>query len=262
MILGEYHHVDYKEKRRKQLEKDQENRDNSSDDFNSHLSIQNKYQLSISFNSYRKFQRTDEINSYLTMAKAVHFRNSNHCFIVDGIDISSRFQYDRKIIQNTCLRFHSHQLDNNSKQTIQSILVLCTQKMNKIYRLLESLLKPYLSPNISIIYVTFDQITPFLIANGTLQKESFALRNSHHTSPSTTNQNMASFQSVELEKELNTDNIPTSTDKFDLSNEEFVVNCLRSSSLILIFMKHLNEIYLTAVCLEYSSIFYNHIRYQ
>lgn len=33
MILGEYHHVDYKEKRRNQLEKDRENLESLSDDF-------------------------------------------------------------------------------------------------------------------------------------------------------------------------------------------------------------------------------------
>jgi hypothetical protein len=41
------------------------------------------------------------------MAKAVHFRTSSHCFILDGIDISSRFQHDRNILRDTCLRFYS-----------------------------------------------------------------------------------------------------------------------------------------------------------
>ncbi len=41
------------------------------------------------------------------MAKAVHFRASSHCFILDGIDISSRFQHDRNILRDTCLRFYS-----------------------------------------------------------------------------------------------------------------------------------------------------------
>jgi len=56
IFLGEYHHVDYKEKRRNQLERDHEN---LSDDFiygvyqnpiihhlNSHSSIHTKHQLS------------------------------------------------------------------------------------------------------------------------------------------------------------------------------------------------------------------------
>ena len=40
------------------------------------------------------------------MAKAVHFRTSTNCFILDGIDISSRFRYDRQVIEDTCRRIH------------------------------------------------------------------------------------------------------------------------------------------------------------
>jgi len=56
MILGEYHHVDYKEKRRNQLEKDHENlsdhfvyefyQDPIVNHLNSHSSIHTKHQLS------------------------------------------------------------------------------------------------------------------------------------------------------------------------------------------------------------------------
>jgi hypothetical protein len=59
MFLGEYHHVDYKEKRRNQIQKDQENHENLSDHFiygvyqnptvhhlNSHSSIHIKHRLS------------------------------------------------------------------------------------------------------------------------------------------------------------------------------------------------------------------------
>jgi hypothetical protein len=104
--------------------------------------------------------------------------------------------------------------------------------MKQIYRLLESLLKSYISPNISIIYITFDQIKPFLtkyeqISHEILQKDtpaSFTVENVHNTSPSTIhientllNQSMILFQPVELMKELNTqtivndENITTST---------------------------------------------------
>ena len=40
------------------------------------------------------------------MAKAVHFRGASNCFVLDGINISSRFQYDRKVIEDACSRFH------------------------------------------------------------------------------------------------------------------------------------------------------------
>ena len=196
MNLGEYHHIDYKENRRKQLE------------------IEQGY-----------IHRADKTNHYLTIAKAVHFRSSTQCFVIDGIDISSRFQYDRKIIQDTCFRFHNYQLDPNSKQII---LVLCTDKMKKIYQLLQSLFKTYISPNTSIVYVTFDQIKPFLIENKI-------------------NQN------TELNNEFN---ITT-----EVNDEEIFLDYLRSSSLILIFMKYLDETYLTAVCSEYSSIFYIYLLY-
>jgi chloramphenicol O-acetyltransferase len=87
MISGEYHHIDYKEKRRNQLQKEQQIRNSSA----KHLSHQ-----------------TDKTNCYITMAKAVHFRALSHCFILDGIDISPRFQYDRNILRDACLRFHSY----------------------------------------------------------------------------------------------------------------------------------------------------------
>jgi hypothetical protein len=62
----------------------------------------------INFNvtSNRKSPDLDKINLGLTMAKAVHFRTSSRCFVLNGIDISSRFEYDRKIIEDTCRRFH------------------------------------------------------------------------------------------------------------------------------------------------------------
>ncbi len=71
--------------------------------------------------------------------------------------------------------------------TTQFILVLCTHRMREIYRLLESLLKSYISSNISIIYITFDQIEPFLtkyeqMSNEILQNnssESCTFENSH-----------------------------------------------------------------------------------
>jgi len=85
MISGEYHHVDYKEKRRNQLQKEQEIRNSSA----KHLCHQ--------------LYQTDK-----TMAKAVHFRAFSHCFVLDGIDISPRFQYDRNILRDTCLRFHNY----------------------------------------------------------------------------------------------------------------------------------------------------------
>jgi hypothetical protein len=51
--------------------------------------------------------------------------------------------------------------------------------MRKSYRLLELLLKAYISPNISVVYVTFEEIKPFLIKD---TPESFAFENSHNTS--------------------------------------------------------------------------------
>jgi hypothetical protein len=90
MISGEYHHIDYKEKRRNQLQKEQKIPNSSA----KHLSHQ--------------LYPTDKTNCYITMAKAVHFRGLSHYFILDGIDISPRFQYDRNILRDTCLRFHNY----------------------------------------------------------------------------------------------------------------------------------------------------------
>jgi hypothetical protein len=50
-------------------------------------------------------------------------------------------------------------------------------------------------------------------------------------------------------------------DKIDLSNEEFLLDYLRASSLILILMKQLDEIYFTAVSSGYSHLFCNHTSY-
>jgi hypothetical protein len=50
-------------------------------------------------------------------------------------------------------------------------------------------------------------------------------------------------------------------DKIDLSIEEFLLDYLRASSLILIFMKQLDEIYFTAVSSGYSHLFCNHTSY-
>jgi hypothetical protein len=114
------------------------------------------------------------------------------------------------------------QLNANTNRTIQFIAVICTQRMKEIYRLLESLLKSYISPNISIVYITFDQIESFLtkykqISQEILEKdtpESFAFENSHNTFSSTTpiannmlSQNTGLVQPADLKKEFNTNAI-------------------------------------------------------
>jgi len=111
------------------------------------------------------------------------------------------------------------QLNSNTNQTIQFIAVLCTDKMKQIYRLLESLLKSYISPNISIVYITFDQIETVLTkyeqrSHEILEKdtpESFAFENSHNTFSSTMpiannvlNHSTGLVQSANLKKEFNT----------------------------------------------------------
>ncbi|CAF3443201.1 unnamed protein product [Rotaria sp. Silwood1] len=351
---GEYYHIDYKENRRKQFEKQQNTHENLShhhvyrfnhditiNHYGSHSvlsnsSIHNKYQISNS-DELMKLHQTDKNSCCITMAKSVHFRASSHCFVLDGIDISARFQHDRKILQDTCQRFHSYvnidsnrkqnenndflqttsvsddrsslsrteinqvtyenlhssmlQLDVNLKQTIHFIFVLCTHRMKKIYRLLESLLKPYVSRNISIVYFTFDEIKSFLIkyeqiSHENLQQDislSSTLQNSHNTSSSTMStkknifkQRKILFQRVNLKKEFNTnadvnnENINNSisekdvfnlspktddaTEKIDLFNEEFLLDYLRKSSLVLIFMKHLDETYLSAFIRWYTEI--------
>jgi len=45
--------------------------------------------------------------------------------------------------------------------------------MKQIYRLFESLFKSYISPNTSIIYITFDQIKPVLTKYEQLSNETF-----------------------------------------------------------------------------------------
>jgi len=64
--------------------------------------------------------------------------------------------------------------------------------MRKSYRLLELLLKAYISPNISVVYVTFEEIKPFLIKH---TPASFAFENSHNTS--------SSIMSTKIKKEFN-----------------------------------------------------------
>ncbi|CAF0905470.1 unnamed protein product [Rotaria sordida] len=352
---GEYHHIDYKEQRQKQFEKEKNNHENLSDhhvyQLNQNLTINhydshsilsnssnhNKYQLSNN-NDLIKLHQTDKNSYYITMAKSVHFRSSSHCFVLDSIDISYRFQYDRNILRDTCHHFHSYdnmnlnniqnenndllqtkfmlddnpllfrtginevtyeqlyssmlELDVNSKRIIHFILVLCTYRMKKIYQLLESLLKSYVSQNISIVYVTFDEIKSFLIkyeqiSHEILQKDiltSVTLQNSHNTSSSTMStkknifkQHTILFQSVNFNKEFNTNadvnneniinsiseqdilNLSPKTDnntieKFDLFNEEFLLNYLQKSSLVLIFMKHLDETYLNAFIRWYTEV--------
>ncbi|CAF0916499.1 unnamed protein product [Rotaria sordida] len=184
------------------------------------------------------------------------------------------------------------ELDVNSKRIIHFILVLCTYRMKKIYQLLESLLKSYVSQNISIVYVTFDEIKSFLIkyeqiSHEILQKDiltSVTLQNSHNTSSSTMStkknifkQHTILFQSVNFNKEFNTNadvnneniinsiseqdilNLSPKTDnntieKIDLFNEEFLLNYLQKSSLVLIFMKHLDETYLNAFIRWYTEV--------
>ncbi|CAF2492162.1 unnamed protein product [Rotaria sp. Silwood2] len=354
MIVGEYHHIDYKEKRQKQFEKEQNNRENLSDHhgyrlnqdrtvnhYDSHSvlsnsSIHNKYQITNS-NDLIKLHQTDQNSFCITMAKSVHFRALHSSFVLDGIDISYRFQHDRNILRDTCHRFHSSvnmdsniiqnenndflqttsvsdddalqsrtgisqltdenlyssmfQLNVDSKKIIHFILVLCTHRMKKIYRLLESLLKSYVSQNISIVYVTFDEIKSFIIkyeqiSHEILQKgisTSATLQNSYNTSSSTisTKKNLFKpntilFQSVNLKKEFNTnanvnnENIidsisekdvldlsPKTNDtieKIDLFNEEFLLDYLRKTSLVLIFMKHLDEMYLSAFIQWYTEV--------
>ena len=53
---------------------------------------------------------------------------------------------------------HSTDLESMKYQ----ILVLCSHWMKEVYRLFELLFKSLISPNISIVYLTFDQIKPCL----------------------------------------------------------------------------------------------------
>ena len=108
----------------------------------------------------------------------------------------------------------------NSKQLVQSIFVLCSHRMREIYRLLESLLKSYVSPNISVVYVTFDEIKSFLIKYALISTRTFpentskstVFQNSHHTSVSTTSNETNSFQqssatllqSIDIKQTFNT----------------------------------------------------------
>jgi hypothetical protein len=61
----------------------------------------------------------------------------------------------------------------NTEQIVSRILVLCTDRMKQIYRLFESLFKSYISSNISIIYITFDQIKLILTKYKQLSDEIF-----------------------------------------------------------------------------------------
>lgn len=49
-----------------------------------------------------------------------------------------------------------YSIDRESMKS--KILVLCSQQMKEIYRLFELLFQSLISPNISMIYLTFDQI--------------------------------------------------------------------------------------------------------
>ena len=53
--------------------------------------------------SSRPGSRVERRSLALTMAKAVHFRSSMNGFILDGIDISCRFQHDWKTLREACL---------------------------------------------------------------------------------------------------------------------------------------------------------------
>lgn len=109
----------------------------------------------------------------------------------------------------------------DGKQMIGRILVLCTYRLREVYRLFESLFKSFNASDISIIYVTFEQIKPFLTKDESLT----------HETP--------------LEADFVNENKPT-----DETNEEYLLDCFRTSSLILIFFKHLDESYLTSVNAE------------
>jgi len=126
------------------------------------------------------------------------------------------------------------QLNSNTNQTIQFIAVLCTDKMKQIYRLLESLLKSYISPNISIVYITFDQIESVLTkyeqrSHEILEKdtpESFAFEISQNTFSSTMpiannllNQSTELVKPANLKKELNTNAI-INDEKITMSTSE------------------------------------------
>lgn len=87
IVLGEYHHVDYKENRRQQIASDNESRQYSS----------------LTNGIPRDLNMT---NCYLTMAKAVHFRATSSCFVLEGMNISARFAYDRKVIEDACNRLY------------------------------------------------------------------------------------------------------------------------------------------------------------
>jgi hypothetical protein len=50
-----------------------------------------------------------------------------------------------------------------------------------------------------------------------------------------------------------------SNKEIDLSDEEYLLDCFRTSSLILILMKHLDESYLSTVRLKYSCLICNHL---
>ncbi|UJR38036.1 hypothetical protein I4U23_030718 [Adineta vaga] len=228
--LNEYHHVDYGEKRRIELQNEQKSYYKiSSNRFDQKSNSTHLHSPLIS----PRLNSKEKTNCYLTMAKAVHFRSLTHCFILNGIDISPRFHYDRTIIRDTCLRFHSfinpkldHDLLNSNSKPI--LLVLCSQEMKQIYQLLESLLKPYISSNISIIYLTFEQIKPFLLKyqlsdQKTLHNESFS------------QQNQNTVESELLEKST----------------------YFRLSSLILIFMKQFDENYFQALIRWYIDILHN-----
>ena len=126
-------------------------------------------------------------------------------------------------------------LGTNSKQLVQSIFVLCSHRMREIYRLLESLLKSYVSLNISVVYVTFDEIKSFLIKYTLISTRIFpentskstAFQNSHHTSVSTTSNETNSLQqssatllqSIDIKQTFNT-NVKVNIDDITSSISE------------------------------------------
>lgn len=86
------------------------------------------------------------------MPRAVHFRNFSRCFEVHGIDISARFRYDREILRDTCLNSYGS----------NEVLVICSCQLKEIYESLNLLLKSYKSSNISVTFVTLDELEIFL----------------------------------------------------------------------------------------------------
>jgi hypothetical protein len=86
----------------------------------------------------------------------------------------------------------------NTRQIVHRILVLCTDRMKQIYRLFESLFKSYISPNISIIYITFDQIKPVLTKYEQLSDETFL----KDTPASLGFQSTVLFPSINTEKDV------------------------------------------------------------